>query len=61
MGELEADREVLVSARLSPGWRLQPSVTFVEGPDYNHLIDISNYPNGISEMITYILWGAIVE
>ena len=35
MGELEADREVLVSARLSPGWRLQLSVTFAEGPDYN--------------------------
>ena len=35
MGELEADREVLVSARLSPGWRLQLSVMFAEGPDYN--------------------------
>ena len=35
MGELEADREGLVSARLSPGWRLQLSVMFAEGPDYN--------------------------
>ena len=85
MGELEADREVLVSARLSPGWRLQLSVTFAEGPDYNlfsiwlislistplfppfhtsrynHLIDIPHYLNGISEMITYIFWGAILE
>ena len=40
MGELEADREVLVSARLSPGWRLQLSVTFAEGPDYNLFFDL---------------------
>ena len=40
MGELEADREVLVSARLSPGWRLQLSVTFAEGPDYNLFFSI---------------------
>ena len=44
MGELEADREVLVSARLSPGWRLQLSVTFAEGPDYNLFFDLISTP-----------------
>ena len=53
MGELEADREVLVSARLSPGWRLQLSVTFAEGPDYNiffDLVDLTDFHTLISPL-----------
>ena len=55
MGELEADREVLVSARLSPGWRLQLSVTFAEGPDYNlffDLVDLTDIHTLISPSFT---------
>ena len=55
MGELKADREVLVSARLSPGWRLQLSVTFAEGPDYNlffDLVDLTDIHTLISPSFT---------
>ena len=54
MGELEADREVLVSARLSPGWRLQLSVTFAEGPDYNffYVVDLTDIHTLISPSFT---------
>ena len=53
MGELEADREVLVSARLSPGWRLQLSVTFAEGPDYNLFFDLVD----LTDISTLELWN----
>ena len=56
MGELEADREVLVSARLSPGWRLQLSVTFAEGPDYNlffDLVDLTDFHTLISPSFSF--------